>query len=298
MDWSSPLSYLEVAGSFAPLIGAGARQLGKIGVVENAIAKATAVGENIWNSASSKLGKLNQAAGDLLSDGRNAWNKLGSEYALVDGFLQPGYAGKTFTQQVSDGFQHSLASIKGSILDPWDAIDRLRGKVNGLRELGDSIPKIGDKNGTVAITMNGESLVFGVNSKLLSEQAKQLGKDFHEIAKSQGFFQRGQKYNWGTAQVFTHAEAHSLMRAYRRSGGKLAEEVTMYVDRTSCGNCQNQLAVIMEVLGVKKLNVIAKNSLGNITYENIGLGEYSRIYKGKERILDINSVLENGKPFS
>ena len=76
MDWSSPLSYLEVAGSFAPLIGAGARQLGKLGVVENAIARATAVGENVWNGVSSKLGKLNRGFDDLRSP-----NQLGIEYA-------------------------------------------------------------------------------------------------------------------------------------------------------------------------------------------------------------------------
>jgi RHS repeat-associated protein len=68
MDWSSPLSYLEVAGSFAPLIGAGARQLGKIGVVENAIAKATVVGENVWNSASQKA-----------SDSLRKWIKIQAE---------------------------------------------------------------------------------------------------------------------------------------------------------------------------------------------------------------------------
>ncbi len=54
MDWSNPWSYVETVATFAPLLGPIARQLGKIRVVENAIAKATVVGENVWNSASQK----------------------------------------------------------------------------------------------------------------------------------------------------------------------------------------------------------------------------------------------------
>jgi RHS repeat-associated protein len=126
MDWSSPWSYVETVANFAPVLGAGARQLGKIGVVENAwssvsqkvspyLTKATAVADDIWNGVSSKLGKLNQAAGDLLSYSRNGWNKLGSEYALIDNLLSPGYVGNTFTRQVSDGFQHFMAASTSNL---------------------------------------------------------------------------------------------------------------------------------------------------------------------------------------
>ena len=55
MDWSSPLSYLEVAGSFAPAIGFGVKQISKIGVVENALNRATSVAGNIWDNLSTNL---------------------------------------------------------------------------------------------------------------------------------------------------------------------------------------------------------------------------------------------------
>jgi RHS repeat-associated protein len=74
MDWSNPWSYVETVGSFAPVLGAGARQLGKIGVVENAIAKATAVGENVWNSASQKASDSLRKWITIQAEGRaNVW---------------------------------------------------------------------------------------------------------------------------------------------------------------------------------------------------------------------------------
>jgi MafB19-like deaminase len=184
-----------------------------------------------------------------------------------------------------------------SILDPWSEIDRLRGKVNGLKELGDSIPIRGDQNGTVVIVVNGENLVFGVNSGVLSKESKKVGEEFYKIARSKGFFKHQEGYNQGTAQVFTHAETHSLMGAYRRNGGNLSEEVTMHVDRTSCGNCQNQLTTIMEVLGVKRLGVIAKKSSNGILHKQIDTGKYLKTYRGKEKTIDVKSTLANGRSF-
>jgi hypothetical protein len=47
MDWSNPLSYLEVAGSYSPALGFGAKQVGKIGAVQNGISKATTVADDV-----------------------------------------------------------------------------------------------------------------------------------------------------------------------------------------------------------------------------------------------------------
>ena len=54
MDWSNPWSYVETVATFSPLLGPIARQLGKIGAVENAFAKATAAAENVLSSFSQK----------------------------------------------------------------------------------------------------------------------------------------------------------------------------------------------------------------------------------------------------
>ncbi len=65
MDWSNPWSYVETVATFAPLLGPIAKQLGKIGAVENAwnsvsqkaapyLTKATSAAENIWGNVTQK----------------------------------------------------------------------------------------------------------------------------------------------------------------------------------------------------------------------------------------------------
>jgi hypothetical protein len=100
-------------------------------------------GSQVWNSASSKLGKLNQAAGDLLSDSRYALDR--SRYVLADnGLFLPEYLGKTGTQQVSDGFQHffaastsNLENAKNTFIEHFQNIgSRSDAKILKANELG------------------------------------------------------------------------------------------------------------------------------------------------------------------
>ncbi|MCH5599228.1 deaminase [Niabella ginsengisoli] len=117
-----------------------------------------------------------------------------------------------------------------------------------MQVLGNSIPKIGDGRGTVAfVEVNGEK-VFGVNSTLLGEGDKDLGRSWRDKIG----------LGAGKSQVFFHAEANSLMNAHAKNGG-LPSKMTMYVDRATCANCRKYLPDLMKALGVKELNIIDKS---------------------------------------
>jgi RHS repeat-associated protein len=88
MDWSSPWSYVETAASFAPLFGTAARQFGRIGVVENALSKATAVGGDIWNGAGQKvsnyLDKATSPFKTFKEDWTQIWNSTSKESSKLN----------------------------------------------------------------------------------------------------------------------------------------------------------------------------------------------------------------------
>ncbi len=49
------------------------------------------------------------------------------------------------------------------------------------------------------------------------------------------------------------------MRAWSKNGDTLPANVTLYVDRYTCENCQIYLTKLMQALGVKKLTIITKS---------------------------------------
>ena len=66
-------------------------------------------------------------------------------------------------------------------------------------------------------------------------------------------------FNAGQAQALFHGEAHSLMRAYEKFGGKLPSELTLYVDRLTCGPCQGALPDLVNAMGIQRLTVMTKS---------------------------------------
>lgn len=66
-------------------------------------------------------------------------------------------------------------------------------------------------------------------------------------------------FNAGQAQALFHGEAHSLMRAYDKFGGKLPKEMTLYVDRLTCGPCQGSLPRLVNAMGIEKLRIVTKS---------------------------------------
>ncbi|OPX45585.1 hypothetical protein CLHUN_09640 [Ruminiclostridium hungatei] len=144
--------------------------------------------------------------------------------------------------------------------EPWEAIDRFR-KSNGLEPLGDRIPVRGDGLETVALMEVSGNKVFGVNSSLLSDELKNLGRDFFKVIKEKGLLGNAKHYGSGEAQVLTHAEAHALMKARKEAGGHLGDSVVLYVDRLTCPNCQKYLPEVRAAMGIKTLKVITKGGI-------------------------------------
>jgi len=147
--------------------------------------------------------------------------------------------------------------------EAWQAIDRFRSHTRGLPPLGDRVPVPRDGLGTVALVDLRGRLYFGVNSSELSEASKDLGRQVFGLMRSKGLWEgAGSIPRWygdGAAQVLTHAEAHALMRAWASNGGTLPKEITLYVDRYTCGNCQQYIPRVMKALGIEKLTIIPKN---------------------------------------
>jgi hypothetical protein len=52
-----------------------------------------------------------------------------------------------------------------------------------------------------------------------------------------------------------HAEFNALARAWQDSGGHLPAEVTMHVDKLTCGNCLGGLRIVMKAYGIQKLRI-------------------------------------------
>ncbi|WP_455928548.1 VENN motif pre-toxin domain-containing protein [Pseudomonas fluorescens] len=142
--------------------------------------------------------------------------------------------------------------IKNPLTDDnaFAVIDVFRDHKQGMDKLGDYIPVRGDNFGTVAVVeVNGQK-VFGVNSSaLINDADKNLARQWRD---KMGF-------NQGEGQVVFHAEAYSLMRAYEKTGGNLPAQMTLYVDRQTCGNCKQYLPELMHEMKIDTVNVVMKN---------------------------------------
>lgn len=59
----------------------------------------------------------------------------------------------------------------------------------------------------------------------------------------------------------THAEAHSLMRAYDKAGDSMPSDVNMFVDRYSCSFCRDPKALpdLARQMGIQNLTLTFKN---------------------------------------
>lgn len=74
-----------------------------------------------------------------------------------------------------------------------------------------------------------------------------------------GYFKEIEKYGSGSAQVFTHAEGYTLMKAYSKYGEAMGKNPVIYCDRLTCGICRNNLQYLREYFNLESLTVINKN---------------------------------------
>lgn len=144
------------------------------------------------------------------------------------------------------------AKVKQPLTDSnaFSIIDVFRGHKKGMEALGDRIPIKGDQLGTVAVIEVDGRKIFGVNSSaLINNSDKELGRQWRDVVG----------LSKGKDIVVFHAEAHSLMRAYEKTGGNLPAKMTMYVDRLTCGICSKYLPELMHEMKVDTLDIVMKN---------------------------------------
>ncbi|MEQ9411555.1 MAG: deaminase [Fuerstiella sp.] len=191
------------------------------------------------------LGGMGLAAGSL--------DDLGDAFASARKFRQVSNKAGKLDGPVDN--LHALAK-NAPARSAWDTIDRFGSGKRGMQELGDVIPVRGDGLGTVAYVEVGGRKVFGVNSTALVNDAdKALGRMWRDRL---GF-------NAGQAQALFHGEAHSLMRAYQKTGVNLPAEMSLYVDRLTCGPCQGSLPTLVKEMGIRKLTIRTKDGhIGDI----------------------------------
>ena len=184
--------------------------------------------------------------------GRGFVNSDGTVTPILDGVV-PGPSGGSGAIRGSVRTGRGLlgwSAAPNSAANPWGLIDRFRRGKHGLDELGDTIPIRGDGLGTVSfVEVNGRR-VFGVNSTAL---VRDVDKNLARAWRTRLGFNQGQ------AQALFHAEAHSLMRAYQKTGGKLPRELTLHVDRLTCGPCQGALPDLIREMGIERLIIRTKS---------------------------------------
>ena len=149
--------------------------------------------------------------------------------------------------QARYGDQSVVADTELTSTDAFSSIQTLRGS----RRITDS--RGGD--GTVSITTvkvgDSEEVVIGVNSTNFSEADHALVKHWEERMEvpkgKKGTFER---------QAMYHAEAHTLMQIYTKTGGNMPPVLTIYVDRVACSSCQAVLPDLVKDMGIDTLKIV------------------------------------------
>ncbi|EAQ45715.1 hypothetical protein MED193_08678 [Roseobacter sp. MED193] len=57
-------------------------------------------------------------------------------------------------------------------------------------------------------------------------------------------------------QAMYHAEAHTLMQIYTKTGGNMPPVLTIYVDRVACSSCQAVLPDLVKNMGIDTLKIV------------------------------------------
>ena len=159
---------------------------------------------------------------------------------------------KTQEKPLRDGFQAISDFRTSNKLPEFDMRRDVTGQKTGTvafaRVKGDGRVEFGT-NTTV-----GERY-FGSKNEVLRKQA------IKDIEMKLGKLQDA-KYNDRNTEFLTHAEAESILKLAEKNGGKLPEEVEMFVDRPTCYACRGRigevgkgLSLLAELYGVKKLTI-------------------------------------------
>ncbi|MCI9080098.1 MAG: hypothetical protein HFH68_14515 [Lachnospiraceae bacterium] len=160
------------------------------------------------------------------------------------------------------GYVHNDEKIehKGLGISDEDIIEGYK-KIESFRKKAGLKAYSEDSGDTVAYVVINRKTYFGVNSTITKESHAASIELRRKWLKEIEWVPPKKKIpkHLGCAQSLTHAEAHSLIRAYERQG-TLPEKVTMYVDRKTCNICRGELPALLKRIGVKELKVFSGNS--------------------------------------
>jgi hypothetical protein len=151
MDWRNPLSYLEVAGSFAPVIGFGAGQAWKSNAVQSGLAKFDAFTMKTGNTIKANLKKFK-------ASWMENWENSGQEN-LID----------TLEQIRKDFGFEDITKIEGvEGIYRVDIVDKSNDVIKRVRVMMDDY-----KGGSVGVNdMFGNSIIDRTQSNLTVELTK------------------------------------------------------------------------------------------------------------------------------
>ncbi|MGG4171623.1 T7SS effector LXG polymorphic toxin [Bacillus safensis] len=135
------------------------------------------------------------------------------------------------------------------ISESYDEIKRFREKA-GLK------PYAIDSGDTVAAVKVNDRTFFGVNSTITKESQQATRELRQKWLKEVQWVppKKSSPKHLGHAQSLTHAESHSLIRAFEKEG-QLPQKVTMFVDRKTCNICRGEMPALLKRLGVDELEV-------------------------------------------
>ena len=159
---------------------------------------------------------------------------------------------------LNDDILEQFINVEKSVASPWKITDDYRGK-RGLLKFGDS----GDKN-TAAFIKIDDDVIYGLNSGVLDDSEKGLGRIVYEGMKDEGYLEGTRHYGDGKAQILTHAEGHAIMQAYDKYGDALDKPLFLYCDNKTCYNCRKHLHELKEYFELDNIIVII-NKNGDIT---------------------------------
>ena len=163
-------------------------------------------------------------------------------------------------------YVHNLKEIKHNELEIDNTILEVTDEdiTKGYKKIEDFRKKAGLKaysegsGDTVAYTIINGKTYFGVNSTITKESRAASIELRRKWVKEINWIPPKKKIpkHLGYAQSLTHAEAHSLIRAYERQG-TLPKKVTMYVDRKTCNICRGELPALLKRIGVEELTIFS-----------------------------------------
>ena len=218
----------------------------------------------------SKVSDISQIIEFVDEYGEKAEKSL-QKYAEYDDDSQLRYAIEIIIKFKLDGIA-ALTRTTGEIQNSLDEINEYRNKNNWQ-------PYSKDSKDTVAFSDFNNERIWGVNSGHYSEEEDRMARDYHSKYNKTHYPEHflSEKYNFGTSQVFTHAEGQVIMKIHKKcieNKISLPNTLNIYVDRGTCGNCKNYQIELTKALGINNLIMINSNGNQLLYYGNDSYSHY------------------------